>query len=54
MEGIRCLSKLVNKFYDERLCEMQLPSLAHRRIRGDLILLFKVVSNYFSSDLTPA
>jgi len=46
----RCLSDLVNKPYDERLCELQLPSLVHRWLRGDLILLFKVVNNYFSSD----
>jgi len=37
----RCLPGLVDKSYDERLCELQLPSLGHRQLRGDLILLFK-------------
>jgi len=40
-----CLSELVIRSYDKKLCELQLPSLAHRRLRGDLILLFKVVNN---------
>ena len=32
---------------------LHLPSLAHRQLRGDLILFFKVVNNYCSSDFKP-
>ena len=31
---------------------LQLPSLAYRRFRGDMILLYKILNNYFSSDFS--
>jgi len=40
----RCIPELSDKTYDERLRILQLPSLVHRRLRGDLILLFKIVN----------
>ena len=46
----RLLPTLVDKSYSERLSLLQLPSLAHRRLRGNLILLYKILNNYFSSD----
>ena len=41
----RLLPSLRDKPYDERLAALQLPSLAHRRHRGDMILLYKIINN---------
>ena len=38
--------------YGERLSILQLPSLAYRRLRGDMVLLYKILNNYFSSDFS--
>ena len=45
-------SLLRDKPYEERLAALQLPSLAHRRHRGDMILLYKIINNYFNSDFS--
>ena len=36
--------------YSERLSTLQLPSLVYRRLRGDLILVYKILNGYFTSD----
>jgi len=46
----RLLPSLADKPYPERLSLLQLPSLQYRRLRGDLILLYKILKGYFSSD----
>jgi len=38
----RLLPFIKDKSYEERLSILQLPSLAHRHYRGDLILLYKI------------
>ena len=38
----KLIPELTNKSYDERLQHLNLPSLAYRRIRGDLIQVFKI------------
>jgi len=48
------ITRLVNKSYDERSCELQLPVPPCWQLGGDLILLFKIVNNCFSSAMTPA
>ena len=48
----RLLPSLRDKPYEERLETLQLPSLAHRRHRGDMILLYKIINNYFNSDFS--
>jgi len=48
----RLLPFFEDKPYEERLLILQLPSLAHRCYRGDLILLYKILNNYFSSDFS--
>ena len=45
----RLLPSLRDKPYEERLAALQLPSLAHRHHRGDMILLYKIINNYFLS-----
>jgi hypothetical protein len=39
----KLVPNLRNSSYEERLKELKLPSLAHRRIRGDAIQTFKIV-----------
>ena len=41
----RLLPSLRDKPYEERLAALQLPSLAYRRHRGDMILLYKIINN---------
>ena len=41
MKGMR------NKSYEERLAILRLPSLSYRRLRGDLIEVFKIVNNVY-------
>ena len=48
----RLLLPIRDKPYGERLSILQLPSLAYRRFRGDMILLYKILNNYFSSDFS--
>ena len=48
----RLLPHLQDKSYSERLSALSLPSLSYRRHRGDLILLYKIINNYFNSDFT--
>ena len=46
----KILPHIKEKPYEETLSILQLPSLAHRRYRGDLILLYKILN--FSRDFT--
>ena len=48
----KLISSLQDKSYEEWLSALSLPSLSFRRLRGDLILLFKILNDYFSSDFT--
>ena len=45
----RLLSPIRDRPYGERLSILQLPSLAYRHLRSD-ILLYKILNDYFSSD----
>ena len=42
----------VQPAYAERLTLLSLPSLHYRRLRGDLIFLFRILNNYFTIDFT--
>ena len=48
----RFLPHLRDKSYTERLSFLSLPSLQYRRLRGDLIFLYKILNNYFDTDFT--
>jgi hypothetical protein len=37
--------------YEERLKKLDLPSLAYRRLRGDMVEAFKIVNNKYNSQL---
>jgi len=36
--------------YVERLKQLQLPALNYRRLRGDMIEVFRIVHNYYDSE----
>ena len=48
----RLLSPIKDKLYGQRCSILQLPSLAYVCLRGDMILLYKILNNYFSSDFS--
>ena len=48
----RLLSPISDRLYGERLSILQLPSLVYRSLRGDMILLYKILNDYFSSDFS--
>ena len=48
----RIISSFQDKSYTERLTLLSLPSLQYRHQRGDLIFLYKILNNYFSTDFT--
>ena len=41
-----------NSTYSERLAMLDLPSMNYRQKRGDLILMYKIIKNYFNSDFS--
>ena len=41
-----------NKPYEERLKELNLPTLAYRRYRGDMIELFKIIKGFYDENVT--
>jgi len=41
-----------DKSYAERLTLLSLTFLHYRRLKGDLIFLFKILNNYFTIDFT--
>ena len=51
-QATHLLPSLHGKSYTERLSILSLPSLLYRRQRGDLIFLYKILNDYFSSDFT--
>lgn len=42
----KCIEGMYNLSYEERLHQLKLPSLEYRRIRGDLIEVFKMYNNW--------
>ena len=51
LRATRLLLLIRDKPYGERLSILQLPSLAYS-FRGDMILLYKILNNYFSLDFS--
>jgi len=57
IENIQCRATCLilfvrNNSYSERLAILDLPSMYYRQIRGDIILMYKIVNNYFNSDFS--
>ena len=47
----RLIPSLSQMSYVDCLTSLSLPSLHYRRRRGDLITMYKIINNYFSTDL---
>ena len=47
VQGCRLLS------YKDRLVYLQLPSLKYRRLRGDMIEVYKILHNFYSPSVAP-
>ena len=48
----RLLPRIREKPYQERFLILNLPSLAHRHHRGDIIWLYEILNGYFNSDFS--
>ena len=49
----RMVPELKGLEYEERLCALKLPSMAYRRIRGDVIEAYKYTHNMYNVVDTP-
>jgi len=45
--------KLKNKSYTDRLIYLNLPTLKYRRMRGDMIEVFKITHNTYNTTVSP-
>jgi len=45
--------KLKNKLYTDRLIYLNLPTLKYRRLRGDMIEVFKSTHNIYNTTVSP-
>ena len=57
LEKVQCratkhLQNISHLSYPERLAALNLPTLAYRRIRGDMIETFKILNNIYDSRVT--
>ena len=48
----KMIPSLSDKSYHHRLISLDVPSLNHRRIRGDLIFIYKLINGYFNLDFS--
>ena len=50
MRATKLVARLQNMSYSDRLRELNLPTLKYRRLRGDMIELYKMVRGLYDSD----
>ena len=53
MRATRLIYKLRNKSYEERLRTLALPTLKYRRLRGDTIETYKILSGKYDVSVSP-
>ena len=53
MRATRLIYKLRNKSYEERLRILDLPTLKYRRLRGDMIETYKILSGKYDVSVSP-
>ena len=46
------IKQFKNKSYEERLRLLGLPTLKYRRLRGDMIELYKIMHDYYDSNIS--
>ena len=49
----KLIIKLKNKPYRDRLFHLNLPALKYRRLRGDMIEVFKIIHNIYDEAVFP-
>ena len=52
MRAIKMISRLKDLPYNERLRELKLPTLRYRRIRGDMIELYKMIWGIYNKEIS--
>ena len=52
MRAMKLLPSIRTLRYEERLKKLNLPTLKYRRIRGDMIELYKIITSKQDSDVT--
>ena len=50
MRATKLVSRLKKKCYKERLTVLKLPTLQYRRIRGDMIEVYKLLTNTYDDN----
>ena len=50
MRATKLVSGLKKKFYKERLMALKLPTLKYRKIRGDMIEVYKLLTNTYDDN----
>jgi len=53
MRATRLIYKLRNKSYEERLRILDLPTLKYRRLRGDMVETYKILSGKYDVSVSP-
>ena len=53
MRATKMIPEMLNKLYEKRLESMGLPSLAYRRMRGDVIEMYKYIHNIYKVPSRP-
>ncbi len=51
-QATKMLPELRDLSYPDRLCRLKLPTLAYRRLRGDMIELYKILSGKYDPDVS--
>jgi len=46
------LPTLAKLSYEERLIQLKIPTLAYRRIRGDMIEIYKIMNEIYNKNVT--
>jgi len=52
-QATRQLPTLAKLSYEERLIQLKIPTLAYRRIRGDMIEVYKIMNEIYDKNVTP-
>ena len=52
IRATKLIPKIKNLTYPERLKALNLPTLSYRRVRGDMIAVYKIIFNMYDSSIS--
>ena len=52
IRATKLIPKIKNLTYPERLKALNLPTLSYRRVRGDMIEVYKIIFNIYDSNIS--